>query len=153
MDKITFINRVIRNTLLHHDIAFKEDPESQNDQVIVFSFALGTDSFFPIKLLYDDSTDSILYLIRSNVNLKDVPEYDVLQWINEKNGSLAMGCFTHYLESHYIFLHYRINGNIFDRISGKTTEEGENEIEELIAITAFNLAVIMEQEENSIKKL
>lgn len=151
-EKIQRINNLIKQTLQDNNVLFEVDTDSQNHQILIYSFSMGTKNFFPMKMMYDDASDSILIAVRSNTELKNIPEYDILQWINEKNSSLPLGCFTHYLENGYVYLHHRIGMNILDMLLSQNKSDRQTLSDEnLLIVTAFNLVVIMEEEEENLK--
>lgn len=149
MSKIKRVNEYIKQTLTNQGIIFEEQVDLQNPRIIDFVFSLGqdSDSVWTFVISYDDKSDTIILMTKSNVDLAGIPEYDVLQWLNEKNTAIPRGCFSYDKTEQTLYLHYRI-----DWFAIENTNKWSESIDEngLLITTAFAMFDVIQREESSI---
>lgn len=152
MSRVQQANGYIKKILTKQDIHFQEQADLNNPNLVnyIFTMQSSMDDYWTFIIAYDEKSDTIIIMTKSNVDLKDIPEYDVLQWLNEKNAAIPRGCFVYDTNEHFLYLHYRIDLFILENtFEWNAPIEQINENSVLIT-TAFAMFDVMQREEDFI---
>ena len=153
MSKIQKANSYIKRVLTKEGIPFEEQISPQNPRIVAYMFSLGKniEEFWNFVVSYDDKSDALILMTKSISDIKGIPEYDILQWINESNTAIPNGCFVYEKEEQMLYLHQKLDAFVLENTAEWNASENELYAGESILIKSIlSMFHTIQREEESI---